>query len=588
MLEPSSSNHAYTGDGMSRCLGYVLSGSTSQWVRFQPREDAEGLIREGMLVVIRDANRRILGMISRIEAYHEFYEPGEVWSEALRQGHRPPDTAARRYIVAHAILQGVLHEQGLRSVERPPRPGSEVFEAKVEDLRRIYGYTPTRDSIPSNEIEIGDLYGYHEGDARLPAVLSIDKITMHLAVIGVTGSGKSNTVGVLIERLGNKDGISIGEYKAKTLPVMVFDANGDYVDFYYEPQLVPSYSKVYRLVFPIPGVLSTVSEGGAGSKLIPIRIDLNVYHDRYSDFAEVVYAVTRGGRMEGIELQLDLLTRLLQTAVSDDDIKSYCGYYDSDKTDMNCMFSRSLGGNRAFNKLLKLLDAIARESGAHAATTAAVKRTLFSFMEQLNKYRVVPPDRDESTVNHNFVDDVTDSEEPKLVIVDFSTEGAPGVDLRTKQFIVSYMLDLFFNKFVDYRVRNTDRVCLVAIEEAQNYAPNTQTYPIGYSVARNILALVATQGRKFGLSLALVTQRPSFVDPIVMSMMNTFIIHRISPGDVRFVELTTGGLPRHMNARLPTLETGLAIIVGQMNVFPYPIIAKIHRRKVHRAGTVGG
>ena len=554
---------------------------------FQPREEAEGDIREGMLVIVHDSGRRILGIISRIEAYHEFYEPGEVWSEALRQGRRPPDTAARKYIIAYIILQGILSEIGLKTVDKPPRPGSEVYEASLRDLAEIYGYSPGNDSPPSNIVEIGYLYGYHEGERLLPAVLDIDKMTMHLAVIGVTGSGKSNTIGVLIEELGQKNSIRVGGYEARTIPIIVFDANGDYLDFYYNPDLAPTHNGVYRLVFP--HVLSQIAGGGIGAKVMPLRIDLNIYHERLAELSEIIYALTRGGRLEGIELQLDLLTRLLVGIVDNDYLREECYLYDgseSGRVDLNCVFSN----RRLFEDIVlnKVLSSVAEESGAHGATVAAVKRALASFRSRLSQYRIIPRDYKEAIVNEDFVDDVTSIKEPKLVITDFSTEGALGVDLRLKQFIVSYMLNLFFKKFVRYRIDKADRVSLIIVEEAQNYAPNTQTYPVGFSVARNILALVATQGRKFGLSLALVTQRPSFVDPIVMSMMNTFIIHRVSPGDLRFVDQVTGGLPSHVKTRLPTLETGLAVIVGQMNVFPYPVTAKVRRRRSHRVGRIGG
>ncbi|MCC6005041.1 MAG: ATP-binding protein, partial [Thermofilum sp.] len=151
-----------------------------------------------------------------------------------------------------------------------------------------------------------------------------------------------------------------------------------------------------------------------------------------------------------------------------------------------------------------------------------------------------------------------------------------------KQFVVGNVLALLFKKFTAYRVKGENRLLLFVIEEAQNYAPNTLVYPVGFSVAKKILASVATQGRKFGLCLGLVTQRPSYVDPIVMSMMNTFIIHRVAPGDVRFVSTVTGGLPRYIERRLTYMEPGLAVLTGQMNVFPYPVFVKIDRRVSHK------
>jgi hypothetical protein len=235
---------------------------------------------------------------------------------------------------------------------------------------------------------------------------------------------------------------------------------------------------------------------------------------------------------------------------------------------------------------MKIIEREEKAQAVHSSTVGAVKRALMTFKDRMTRYRIVRPSASYATLNEEFVKEITDPDDPKLVIVDFSPDGAPGVDLRTKQFIVYYVLKLLFDEFVKYKIGNENRVMLVVIEEAQNYAPNQREYPIGFSVARSMLALAATQGRKFGLSLALVTQRPGFVDPVIMSMVNTFLIHRVSPGDVKFVQLATGGLPKHIASKLSSLETGLAILVGQMNPFPHPVLTKIRKRRSHRAGSI--
>ena len=105
-------------------------------------------------------------------------------------------------------------------------------------------------------------------------------------------------------------------------------------------------------------------------------------------------------------------------------------------------------------------------------------------------------------------------------------------------------------------------------------------------LAKNKLSLIATQGRKFGLSLCLITQRPSFVDKIVLSMCNTFFIHRISPGDVSYVDSITGGLPSSIANRVTRLGQGELILTGQMNKVPFPLLLHIPGRIVpHTAGT---
>jgi len=109
---------------------------------------------------------------------------------------------------------------------------------------------------------------------------------------------------------------------------------------------------------------------------------------------------------------------------------------------------------------------------------------------------------------------------------------------------------------------------------------------IGSSLAKTKLSAIATQGRKFGLSLCLISQRPSFVDEIILSMCNTFFIHRISPEDVHFVRGVTGGLPDSLARRLTNLSQGECIVTGQMNRLPFPVLVQGPERMeiLHTAG----
>lgn len=152
---------------------------------------------------------------------------------------------------------------------------------------------------------------------------------------------------------------------------------------------------------------------------------------------------------------------------------------------------------------------------------------------------------------------------------------------------MTYLATLLFNKFSNYKIREKSRYLIFLIEEAQNFIPD-KSYPVGSSLAKNKLSLIATQGRKFGLSLCIVTQRPSFIDKIVLSMCNTFYIHRISPDDVSYVRSVTGGLPESIGRRLTRLNQGELIVTGQMNRVPFPLLIKIpfkERIVEHTQGT---
>jgi hypothetical protein len=381
-------------------------------------------------------------------------------------------------------------------------------------------------------------------------------------------------MGKIIEKLGTLGGIGfLKEYK--TIPAMIVDANGDYLDYYENPDLVKSYSEVIRLYFE-GSEAENKRPYHQNSKLEKIKIDLNAFSP--TEIAETIIAIYHSGKLEGAELQLNYLSTLLSDVDRLREKFHLCTR--NGEIDYNCVVNEI---KENLKKLEELIEEDRKANKVHSATADAVLRALTNFYDlMIKKHKIIPRYGAKATINEDFIDEITNPKSPKLVILDFSTEGATGVELSVKQFVVGNVLALLFKKFTAYRVKGENRLLLFVIEEAQNYAPNTLVYPVGFSVAKKILASVATQGRKFGLCLGLVTQRPSYVDPIVMSMMNTFIIHRVAPGDVRFVSTVTGGLPRYIERRLTYMEPGLAVLTGQMNVFPYPVFVKIDRRVSHK------
>jgi DNA helicase HerA-like ATPase len=85
------------------------------------------------------------------------------------------------------------------------------------------------------------------------------------------------------------------------------------------------------------------------------------------------------------------------------------------------------------------------------------------------------------------------------------------------------------HKLFDARKRGRIPAMLYAIEEAHNFCPQQ-----GTAVAESILKTIASEGRKFGLGLCVVTQRPARVDKNVLSQCNTQIILKVTSGRFGF------------------------------------------------------
>jgi len=534
---------------MAKPIGMVLSGSTSRKAITQLYAEYEGKVHEGELCFIHlsEHKNKLLCRINKIIPFSEFFEEGDAWSEARRKMAQIPTEISRKYYTLEIEILGEVRGGHLSEVTIPPAPGDEVF--RIEDKKEILEIMRlgSEDKIP---VEFGRLFGYEE----VPFFLDIDAIPMHLSVLGVTGSGKSYTVGYLLEQLSE---INIGRV-GTALTTIVIDANGDYLDYYetyyVRHQKVGNYANLIRFVFNNSPVRLN-----RGVKVI--SMDLDVFEPR--EVAELIITYYTGGSLN--ELQLAGLETALRRLLEEE------GY---------SMSSLFLDDRNFKGKLMAELDKAKEDKLIHDQTLNAIKRALNKFKSDvIDRYELVTY-RSRVTFSADFIDSITSPKNSTLAIIDFSADGAPGVSLQLKQLVVAYVTKLLLKRFTEYKMRGTDRILLLIIEESQNYCPNLETYPIGYSLARDNLAQIATQGRKFGLSLCLVSQRPSFVDQIVLSMVNTFIIHRISAGDVLFVKRVAGGLPEVIEDKLTSLATGRAIITGQMNKLGFPVLVDIPERKI--------
>lgn len=523
---------------MSENIGVILSGGSTSKAKCEIYSSADEIVEEGMLLVVTGKDR-ILTRVESITPYNEFYREGDTFTDVRRQQLRVPTEIARKYKVGELELLGSLTPDGLSEVTFPPEPGYQVLKINLEtDFESIFGIKKNESGI----IWFGNLYGYN--NVSIP--LDIENITMHMAIFGSTGSGKSYTSGYFLERISS---IPVGNSK-KAFPTILVDANGDYLDYfsyYIENKSVGSYQRVYRFVF------SSSKEVYKHPNIRKITINLDEFGPR--ELAELIVAFRTGGSLN--ELQVAGLEMVLKEI----------------KETYEFSFNNIFIKDNLYQELEEELDRKSGKQGPiHVQTARAIKSATSQFRQEIvEKIRLVSTDK--PTISSELIEEILSP--PSLAIIDFSSDGAPGISLQIRQLIIAYLTKLLYNKFVKYKMEEEEKYILLVIEEAQNYCPNPSTYPIGYTLTRQNLSLIATQGRKFGICLCLVTQRPAFMDPIVLSMVNTYLIHRISVDDINFVKKITGGLPKSIESKLTNLRRGNVIINGQMNILNFPMLASL-------------
>jgi hypothetical protein len=121
---------------------------------------------------------------------------------------------------------------------------------------------------------------------------------------------------------------------------------------------------------------------------------------------------------------------------------------------------------------------------------------------------------------------------------------------------------------------------LYIVEEAHNYCPERG---FGIAVSSDILRTVASEGRKFGMGLCIVSQRPAKVDKNIISQCNSNIILKVTnPNDLKTIVQSVEGLTNQTFREIQRLPIGVALISGAS--LQMPIMTEIRTRETSHGG----
>ncbi|NJE43315.1 DNA double-strand break repair helicase HerA [Thermococcus sp. GR6] len=430
---------------------------------------------------------------------------------------------------------------------RVPVPnGNTVYKASSELLKAIYyggeGF-----------IDVGTLLLRED----VPIYLDADElVSRHFAVLAVTGAGKSNTVAVLI-------GGIVNDLRGT---VIVLDPHGDYVKL-----KLPGTGKDYVKLIE--------------AKIMPEEMD----SEELADLIEVASNAT---------IQREFLAKAWETVK----------YENPD-----------LGGRELMEALMNTLnDWIANrtayfwDEGKGAYITEELKSERIETLRGV-VYRIRRFLRNYGSLLTSE-DLIAQIEPGKANVIDLGP-----LDEGQMKVVVGKLLGKVFEARVDYEqarknlfrlreelkerpnsktaeeiekfekvMREIERrspalaePVLIIVEEAHIFAPQGE-----HNDAVRILSRIAREGRKFGVGLGIVSQRPNKLNEDVLSQTNTKIILRIvNPKDQDYVLKASEQLSSDLLGDIAALGKGEAVIVGQ--AISLPALVKIHNFKA-LGGDYGG
>lgn len=522
-----------------------FSAKRGEFVKIKHRESEE------------DGNTYVMGRIVSISRSNILYNSN--MGEGLTSLEILPGAQVTGETLFGTIeLVGYRDNYGqIKIPRRPLNPGEKVYGVDYEFLSKFYKFDE------NTSINIGNLIGYDKGNNIVPVYLDVNKlVTEHLAVLAMTGSGKSYTVGRIIERLVAEMNGSVvvfdvhGEYgKAFEKGEIHFNNNFDYIED----------EKENESILKIQENLLKMLNAGGGIKVYTPQLDSFDY--KYS--AKNHHLALQFDRfdMDDLSSILPDLTEA-QERVLDVAIRYWKAKYNNpprDIQDLTYLISDEQGLEE-LKRWDNLTEGEAKALNNRSAAVASMK--LGRVINEAKSFytRAIG----EPTDIYEMIGEKGKSV-GRLVIIDLQ-----GLSDDAKQIITALISSEIMRAASDKK--RQIRPCFLVYEEGHNFAP--AGIP---SISKKIIKKIAAEGRKFGTGFAIISQRPSKLDPDVTSQCNTIITMRLkNPDDQRFIARTSDMFSSSDIEELPSLSTGEALINGRS--IPAPLLVKVGTKALIHGG----
>ncbi|WP_336663711.1 ATP-binding protein [Kurthia gibsonii] len=458
-----------------------------------------------------------------------------------------------------------------RGVKNLPVPTEPVYVLKKEDLDKIYG------SNSEYKFPIGVL----SQNEQINVMLNGDKFFgKHIAIVGSTGAGKSNAVAKILQTtVGINNSTNINLHDQKNSHIIIFDLHSEYnaaftleneQDFNLNKLSVENLKLPYWLMNSeeLESIFIESSDNNSHNQVSMFKNAVILNKERHNpEFEDITYDtpvyfdigevhnyienVNREiiGKLDGEncpklkdgtlirdrETYFDEIFEFVPTSTAKDS-KASVGPFNGE-------FNRFLSRleTKLKDKRLKFILKPEKENGELLKTTD-FEEIIKQFLGYLNKANVT--------------------------IIDLS--GIPFEVLSISVSLVSRLIFDFcfhYSKIQHEQDRLNDIPVLLVCEEAHNYIPR-----IGgaeYKSSKKSIERIAKEGRKYGLSLMIVSQRPSEVSETVFAQCNNFVSLRLTnQSDQSYVKNLLPEGTRDIGSTLPNLTTGEAIVVGDSVIMP--------------------
>jgi len=403
----------------------------------------------------------------------------------------------------------------------------------------------------------------------------------HIAVVGSTGSGKSCTVAkVLHDIVGINDNINVIPQAQNNSHILIFDIHDEYrAAFTLEENHLFSLNALGIDELKIPywlmnseeleSMFIESNEENSHNQVSQFKLaviqnkekhnpnisEMTYDTPAYFSIKEVYHYIENMNREMISRLSGENLPKLLDDTLVNDRKDFYFDKIHEFVPHSTAKADKATSGpfNGQFNRFVSRLE-----------TRLSDKRLRFLLSPLKDSGSSYKTD-DFASIMKQFLGYLNKS---NVTIVDLS-----GIPFEVLSITVSLISRLVFDFCFHYsKLRHeagllNDVPVMIVCEEAHNYVPQSDI--AAYRASRKSIERIAKEGRKYGLSLMVVSQRPSEVSDTIFAQCNNFLALRLTnSADQNYVRRL---FPDNSNAiaeALPNLGPGECIVVGDAAILP--------------------
>ncbi|RTR38595.1 ATP-binding protein [Shewanella canadensis] len=436
------------------------------------------------------------------------------------------------------ILRDGKFERGGDSLAIPPK---EVKPATITDIMKIYG-----DSVP--EVE-RFCFATLASNRDVPVPVNGNKFfNKHIAVVGSTGSGKSHTLASIIQKaVAEKD----GDFSLNNSHVIIFDIHSEYKSAFPSANHID----ISNLVLPYWMLNS--------EELEEFFLDTEGNdHNQRNIFKEAIIRERRA-KFNGspddkkkihldTPLQFDIRKVLEYVVEKNSEVIDSGEVYASGAKKGQPKFTQG----SLFGKLTNFVNRLENKlSDSRLDFFLGDKSKDVTFEETL-----------QALLGYSS------SNKSNVTVIDLS-----GVPFEVLSITVSLISRLVFEYgYIYKRIRctkqpdekiNNDTPILLVYEEAHKYVPNSDLSK--YRSSKASIERIAKEGRKYGVTLLLASQRPSEISETIFSQCSNFIAMRLTnPADQGYVKKLLPDSLGSLIDKMTSFRQGEALLVGESIILP--------------------